>query len=484
MVDKDYRTITLREHGYLEVGDGKHNTLSAEEFDELKGYIQKIDALEGEGKEGDKKYKAPFKILDTRMKALNYVGAILTSKGTNIEILPKIDLGKDDDSKDSIADTKRIFIHMLKVYLGRHHRQFDTGVWGNPELPLLEVFITVFLQEVSHLVRRGLARAYIPHEENLTCLKGKLDFTNHIKHNLFHKERFYVNYDEFSIDRPINRVIKQALMQVSKVSNHPDNYRRAKQLLNYFDDVSNTRDWKHEVKISNIDRSVSFKSYTESFTWAQLILQNFSPDNWKGNKETIALLFPMEMIFEGYISHILEEGIRSRASHWSFSRQNTTHKIMSEDNGGVTFTIKPDLLVADKNNQRSVILDTKWKRIDGDNTNDKYGISQGDIYQLYSYGKVYQRKDENAKHTSLVLLYPQNDNFSKVIELREDGHQSLRHDKSLDKAESLSLKIFPIDLSGLADKNSAKIKEAEMQIARGIIEECIPGEEKIKEQAS
>ena len=35
------------------------------------------------------------------------------------------------------------------------------------------------------------------------------------------------------------------------------------------------------------------------------------------------------------------------------------------------------------------ILDTKWKEIDGGGSDPKHRISQGDMYQLYSYGRKF-----------------------------------------------------------------------------------------------
>ena len=488
-IKEDRKKITLLEYDKLFCRKAEEvaikNSLPEKEFNELKNYLLDYPT------EDD---KPPLAVKGDYLKATNYVGAILTEEGTQIEILPKIDLGSGSESASGESTdkeeygkekTRDIFMHMLCTYLGKHHRQFDSGAWGKASLPLLEAFMAVFLQDVSTVVRRGLARAYIPHEENLTCLKGKLDFSNHIRHNLFHKERFYVRYDEFSIDRPINRVLKKALRAVSKVTQDQDNYRRASQLLNYFEEVRETRDWRHEVKISSMDRSVKFKAYEHSFEWAKLILRNFSPDNWQGERNTISLLFPMERIFEYYIHHILEKGFRSFAPNWTLTGQSTKHKVMGEvESGGrnVSFTIQPDLVAIDKNNNRCVILDTKWKRI---NTNNKnYDISQSDIYQLYSYGKTYQRKDENGKDTSLALLYPHNDKFTKVINFDEDATEPSRHKDSLDNANSFNLKVFPIDLSPLAQAETKGIDKVEQEIAEAIISECIPGHQDAKQEAS
>lgn len=35
------------------------------------------------------------------------------------------------------------------------------------------------------------------------------------------------------------------------------------------------------------------------------------------------------------------------------------------------------------------VPDTKWKEIDGDGNDPEHGISQDDVYQLYSYGRQF-----------------------------------------------------------------------------------------------
>ena len=351
------KTITLIEHDKLyredAPGADKDKSLKHKEFEGLKNYLLS---------RSDENGKAPLLVRENYLKATNYVGAIITDEGTRIEIFPKIDFseGKGDE-KDPNGDPKervRILIEMLRPYLGGHHRQFEKGTWENEELPLLEAFIQLFIRDVQSIVHRGLARTYIRHEDNIPCLKGKLDFTNHLRYNLFHKERFYVTFDEFSIDRPINRVIKRALREVIKIAKFPTNYKMASQLLAYFEEVKDPRDWRHEVKISKTDRNVNSTAYEDAFSLAQLILRELSPDNWSGERRTISLLFPMEKVFECYVAAKLRE-IVSRDVE--VKEQDSKYKVMEEVEGGESFTIKPDIVV--RYREYCVILDTKWKTL-------------------------------------------------------------------------------------------------------------------------
>ena len=52
------------------------------------------------------------------------------------------------------------------------------------------------------------------------------------------------------------------------------------------------------------------------------------------------------------------------------------------------FRLNPDLLIRESGRD-ALVLDTKWKLLDGlkANGSDKYGLSQGDFYQLQAYGQ-------------------------------------------------------------------------------------------------
>jgi 5-methylcytosine-specific restriction enzyme subunit McrC len=48
--------------------------------------------------------------------------------------------------------------------------------------------------------------------------------------------------------------------------------------------------------------------------------------------------------------------------------------------------LRPDM-VLEKEAQRKIIIDTKWKLIDETKFKGNYKISLPDLYQLYAYGK-------------------------------------------------------------------------------------------------
>lgn len=72
------------------------------------------------------------------------------------------------------------------------------------------------------------------------------------------------------------------------------------------------------------------------------------------------------------------------------------------------FRLEPDLLL--EQGQQAWVLDTKWKRLDAAERQNKYGLSQADFYQLYAYGQKYL-----AGRGEMALIYPCTAQFSEPL---------------------------------------------------------------------
>lgn len=62
-------------------------------------------------------------------------------------------------------------------------------------------------------------------------LSRKAPGGGHIRRNIAHKERFYVTYEEFTKNRPENRLIKATLKKLQKVTTDEQNKQDARELL-------------------------------------------------------------------------------------------------------------------------------------------------------------------------------------------------------------------------------------------------------------
>lgn len=321
--------------------------------------------------------------------ARNYVGLITMADGTVIEILPKIAGG------DTVNDTKQIFLEMLKTLKDVTFKDFNVSHLHTERLNLLEIFIKMFLDEVSILTKQGLKAAYATVEENERFYKGKLLVSQNIKHNLVSRERFFVRYDDFSINRPENRLIKSALGFLLKATGDAGNRRTVARLLSFFNGVDFSKSVGGDFSKCFVDRSMTH--YDRALSWCRVFLRGNSFTAFAGSEVAIALLFPMEKVFESFVASKFRRHIGGGIN---LRTQDARYSLF--DSPTRAFALRPDLVL--EFSERTVVFDTKWKLL-SDNARNS-GISQSDMYQMYAYSKKYDAD-------SIVLLYPHSDNVSR-----------------------------------------------------------------------
>jgi len=237
------KQIIIREYDFIHSKEGEKNYVH--NFNDLKNFILK--------NEETAQYLKPLfkKGYGEVLQAQNYVGVIQTKDGTTIEILPKIaNLDRDDDQ------TRKIVIKMLRTLKNSPFKNLDHANLKSEKMPLLEVFISMFLLELTKLVQRGIKSDYIDREENLPFLKGKLKFADHIKRNFVHKERFYVQYQEFLSDRIENRLIKTTLDFLYKKSKSSKNQQRIREFQFVFDEIQLSNDPKNDFSKIRLNRQI------------------------------------------------------------------------------------------------------------------------------------------------------------------------------------------------------------------------------------
>jgi 5-methylcytosine-specific restriction enzyme subunit McrC len=341
----------------------------------------------------------------------NYVGVIELRDHTTIEILPKIHLPGEGSSVEA---TRRIFLRMLRTLRDSPFASIDQAHLKSRRFPVLEVFISAFLNELELLCKRGLKQYYVNISENSPFLKGRIDFPGHLRNNLVNRERFYISYDIFSQDIPHNRIIRSTLDHLSKLSRLPSNQTTIRSFIWIFDKVNPSSSYHSDL--SHIDGSKSrlYQHYDKVLRWARVFLLGESFTNFRGNNLNRAILFPMERIFEDYVAAMF----RRHCTDYEVIAQDRRHHLVEQHKGGRKFRLRPDLVLR-KEGQVKFVIDTKWKIIDETAPERNYDISQADMYQLFAYGKKYS----GSTQPILMLIYPAHERLTRelVFEYETEG---------------------------------------------------------------
>ncbi|CAM3319181.1 Restriction endonuclease [Helicobacter labetoulli] len=337
-------------------------------------------------------------------KAFEYFSDSVTDK----KFIQNVSQSSNTESNESkklcdVCEAKMILLNCLATLKNTPFKHNHLAHLHTLHLPLLEIFVRMFLDECEKLVKAGLKSDYLCIVQNRVFLKGKLEFKDHITQNLIHKERFFTSSDEYTQDIAPNRLIQSTLCVLSCLSFSPNTQTRLDSMRFIFADISPSENIESDfIKCNNMSRA---KEYEMILLWCKVFLgqKAFSP--YVGSDKAIAFVFPMEKLFESFVSFWLKKcakdfKVKTQESS-KYLLQDKEDKDKDEEDKDI-FCLKPDIIMRGKD--RIIIVDTKWKIPDSSIDEKKCGISQNDLYQMWAYASKYRLESSNV---SVVLIYPQ-----------------------------------------------------------------------------
>jgi 5-methylcytosine-specific restriction enzyme subunit McrC len=349
------------------------------------------------------------------LKLDNYVGVLETPCGTRLEILPK-----HFEREDCIKQSRALLRRMIQASLDLPTREVGAADLQSFDAPLSEWVMGRFLLALDHLINRGLRFDYQRVEEEQRFLRGQLDVVKQMRQPPGRQHHFQIRHDIYLPDRPENRLIKFALDQVCKATKDAGNWRLAHELRTVLLEVPTSRNVHQDFKLWSNERLMAH--YVPVKPWCELIIKQQMPLAVAGDWHGMSLLFPMEKLFERYVAASLNKDLLHDARLLTQTRSE--HLCMHMDEN--FFQLRPDLMI--HHQQKSWVLDTKWKRLSSSGEYKNYGLKQSDFYQLFAYGHKYLSGDGE-----LVLIYPKQAAFDAPLQVFEFAPQ-------------LKLWVLPFDL--------------------------------------
>jgi len=312
-----------------------------------------------------------FTVKPNGVKFNQFVGVIKVANCT-IEILPKVDSGNGDNNWQGLLTKMLQKCGNLKVQTSSNAKLKKSN------LNLIELYFEDFLNEVETLIHCGLIKKYRINTGNILALKGRIHFSQNIKRNLVHKERFYTSHEVYDVDHKIHQILTVALNTIDLLSRNLSILDKCKRVQFAFPECKKINVTELTFKSIRIDRKVS--PYSRALELARLIILEYSPNISSGKESMISILFDMNKLWEEYVLKVLKES--SPAGMKVLGKRS---KLFWKSN-----RLEPDI-VLQKNNE-IYIIDTKWKH-----PNKKASIE--DLRQIYAYGKYW-------KSNKVMLLYP------------------------------------------------------------------------------
>ena len=322
---------------------------------------------------------------------------VIAAPGCSLEILPKVDPTQGDDPETRRSVRQRL-VRMLDVALGLNIGEGGAASMARQEESLLDILIRLFADKLLAEARRGLPRAYLPHEHDLPALRGRLNVVRQFTVHAVRPDRLACRYDALSSDIALMQVMKACVIALRRHARAASTVRKLDELRFVLADISDLSVPALPWGVIRIDRTN--RRWETLYGLARLFLKR----DWQATHRAadagqgVTLLFPMNDLFEAYVAALLKKVVRGTELTVE-TQGGRLFCLIEQGEGGVRrFQTRPDLLVK-RGKQVAMVLDTKWKRIGLNPDDSKHGVSQSDVYQMMAYGRLYE-----CRH--LMMLYP------------------------------------------------------------------------------
>lgn len=265
-----------------------------------------------------------------------------------------------------------------------------------------ELMATILAKGISIQIKRGLGKEYLPQMEVLSSLRGKINIVESIKTQTMLKKQMVCVYDEFSINGPMNRIIKSTvnLLLCSDISKQRK--KELRKLMVYFRDVEPIDlylvNW-------NIQYNRNNQTYRMLISVCYLVVKGLLQTNSDGSTKLMDFLDEQRMcrlyekfILEYYRKEFPEITVNASQIPWQ----------LDDGLGEMLPVMQTDIMLSYK--EKVLIIDTKYYT---HSTQSQFGIHtlhSGNLYQIFTYVKNKEVELETQPHeVSGMLLYAKTD---------------------------------------------------------------------------
>jgi 5-methylcytosine-specific restriction enzyme subunit McrC len=246
------------------------------------------------------------------------------------------------------------------------------------------ILILFLLHYIYAILEKGLYKGYITKSDNVTFVRGKILFREHLLHNQNRNDRIYCSFSEVTLDTAENRIIKFTLFYLSKY-NFLDDSTRLEIIECYrkFDKITLLKSITSYI-FDSINYTPLNDYYRTALSLCELILRDSSLDIERdGDKNSLSFLIDMDILFQEFVANLL----RIEFGEGDIILQRDEYMDISKK-----LRVTPDIEIL-SNNRIAAIADTKYKEIDADD----HPPSEH-IMQMYSYSG-------STKSKKCVLIY-------------------------------------------------------------------------------
>ncbi len=284
--------------------------------------------------------------------------------------------------------------YAFRVLKEQGYRDIATEEFEN----VSELCTAILIKGVSSQIKKGLYKEYLPKSEPLTLIRGKIDISTSIKEQSMIKKQLVCEYDEFSLNAYMNRIIRTTMDILMRSGISKERKKQLRKLMIYFSEVEplNRKDinWKLRFNRNN-------QTYQMLIAICYLILNGLIQMKADGTMKLMDFLDEQRMcrLYEKFVLEYYRKEhpeIKTSASQITWDTDDGYNEMLP--------VMQSDIML--EKGRNTLIIDTKYYSHITQKQYDVNTLYSGNLYQIFTYVKNF---DAGRGDVSGMLLYAKTD---------------------------------------------------------------------------
>ncbi|MBO5448344.1 MAG: 5-methylcytosine-specific restriction endonuclease system specificity protein McrC [Ruminococcus sp.] len=263
-----------------------------------------------------------------------------------------------------------------------------------------DLFAAILEKGVSRQIKQGLYREYVPMQENLSIMRGKLNIGETVQLKVQNKQKLACEFDKFSVDNIYNQILKVTIHRLIRANDvKPENKQKLRKLIVFFDNVTLIQ--HDHIAWHGLIYQRNNRNYELLLNICYLMLNGMLQTTEDGSykllsfsDEHIERLYE-RFILEYYKQHHPELNPAAPVIDWNHTKD--------PDETMIQFLPKMKTDIVLTKGEKKLIIDAKYYSKAMVQNYSKDTLRSAHLYQIFAYVK--NMDTENTGNVSGLLLY-------------------------------------------------------------------------------
>ena len=262
-----------------------------------------------------------------------------------------------------------------------------------------DLFAEILVKGVSRQLKQGLYREYVPMQEDLSVMRGKLNINDTIALQVQRKQKLSCEFDEFSEDNIYNQILKVTIYRLTLARDIDEKRRNAlKKLIVFFGNVRLIQ--PDHIAWNRLIYQRNNRNYELLLNICYLVLNSLLQTTEDGKYKLIEFSDEqMEKLFERFILEYYKQHHPELAPKSAQVKWDLTEK---PDEMMIQFLPAMQTDITLQKGDQMLIIDAKYYGKSMSQNYTKETLRSAHLYQIFAYVKNMD-KDNTGKVSGLLL---------------------------------------------------------------------------------